>query len=145
MRLTEILEKLTSECFFLEDRSSVISYKLSTKFRRQGTFTSFFTVCKKAKSTTCVKSLISFLYFSSLLLFIGKSSRFCVYIYIFFIVCTQTCNAIAKQRYELNAFTSLTRPIKEKKKHNCTEQWGRMHLQQLQVRESPQRVLLMSV
>lgn len=42
---TEYREKLTSECFFLEDRSSVVSYKLSTKFRRHGTFTSFFTVC----------------------------------------------------------------------------------------------------
>lgn len=34
---------LTSECFFLEDKSRVVSYKLSTKFLRQGTFTSFFT------------------------------------------------------------------------------------------------------
>lgn len=38
------LEVLTRECFFLEDRSSVVSYKLSTKFLRHGTFTSFFTV-----------------------------------------------------------------------------------------------------
>lgn len=40
----EYEEKFTRECFFLEDRSSVVSYKLSTKFRRHGTFTSFFTV-----------------------------------------------------------------------------------------------------
>lgn len=36
---------LTSECFFLEDKSRVVSYKLSTKFLRHGTFTSFFTAC----------------------------------------------------------------------------------------------------
>lgn len=35
--------ELTSECFFLEDKSRVVSYKLSTKFLRHGTFTSFFT------------------------------------------------------------------------------------------------------
>lgn len=49
----EYRKKLTRECFFLEDRSSVISYKLSTKFRRQGTFTSFFTVCKRTNDHTC--------------------------------------------------------------------------------------------
>lgn len=43
-------EKLTRECFFLEDRSSVVSYKLSTKFRRHGTFTSFFTVWGKTNN-----------------------------------------------------------------------------------------------
>lgn len=53
----EYREKLTKECFFLEDRSSVISYKLSTKFRRQGTFTSFFTVCNIRSNTICVKSV----------------------------------------------------------------------------------------
>ena len=33
----------TKECFFLELRSKVVWYSISTKFFRQGTFTSFFT------------------------------------------------------------------------------------------------------
>lgn len=44
---TEYGQKPTRECFFLEERSSVVSYKLSTKFRKQGTFTSFFTFWEK--------------------------------------------------------------------------------------------------
>lgn len=42
-RAKQSARKLTSECFFLEDKSRVVSYKLSTKFLRHGTFTSFFT------------------------------------------------------------------------------------------------------
>lgn len=37
------LELLTRECFFREESSSVVSYRLSTKFLRLGTFTSFLT------------------------------------------------------------------------------------------------------
>lgn len=40
-------KRLTSECFFLVDRSRVMSYRVSTKFLRQGTFTSFFTAWKQ--------------------------------------------------------------------------------------------------
>lgn len=43
MEQTAAPGRLTSECFFLEDKSRVVSYKLSTKFLRHGTFTSFFT------------------------------------------------------------------------------------------------------
>lgn len=34
---------ITKECFFLELRSNVVWYSISTKFFRQGTLTSFFT------------------------------------------------------------------------------------------------------
>ena len=43
--------RLTSECFFLEDNSRVVSYMLSTKFLRQGTFTSFFTAWGRTNIT----------------------------------------------------------------------------------------------
>lgn len=43
--------KLTSECFFLDDKSRVVSYKLSTKFLRHGTLTSFFTACAAPEIT----------------------------------------------------------------------------------------------
>lgn len=61
--------KLTRECFFLEDRSRVVSYKLSTKFRRHGTFTSFFTVCgntRRADETGYTFSLCEFTFKSYL-------------------------------------------------------------------------------
>lgn len=61
-------EKVTRECFFLEERSSVVSYKLSTKLRRHGTFTSFFTVCGRTKKlvyeSIFYQTAVSLLYFN---------------------------------------------------------------------------------
>lgn len=57
---TEYGEKVTRECFFLEDRSSVVSYKLSTKFRRHGTFTSFFTVWRRRDDAEVMSIYIGF-------------------------------------------------------------------------------------
>lgn len=37
------LSIITKECFFLELRSNVVWYSISTKFFRHGTLTSFFT------------------------------------------------------------------------------------------------------
>lgn len=37
---------ITKECFFLELRSNVVWYSISTKFFRHGTLTSFFTACE---------------------------------------------------------------------------------------------------
>lgn len=60
---TEYGEKVTRECFFLEDRSSVVSYKLSTKFRRHGTFTSFFTVWRRRDNAGVMSIYIGFHFF----------------------------------------------------------------------------------
>lgn len=40
----------TKECFFREESSNVVSYRLSTKFLRQGTLTSFLTVYNRERT-----------------------------------------------------------------------------------------------
>lgn len=65
-------EQLASECFFLEDRSRVVSYKLSTKFLRHGTFTSFFTAYMTRQSLQTLFSYLNMILYNAINIYWGK-------------------------------------------------------------------------